>query len=310
MRLAVFGAGGMGGYLGAKLAAAGDDVQFIARGEHLEAMRARGLRIGGAESIHVTDVVATDRPEEIGPVDAVLFCVKQYDTEQAARAVTPLLTDRTFILTVQNGVESAERIADIVGAGRTLAGAAYFPANIAAPGEITYVGRIAGKPHIGFGEPGAGASDRARAFARRCREAGVDADVFDDTDAMIWEKFCLMAGTSATTALSRQTVGVVRGDPDLRRFLAEAIGEAAGVGRALGIALPDDTEARILQFIDRNPANGKSSQLIDLERGRRLELEGLSGAVVRLGRKTGVPTPVHAVVYAALKPYVDGTPKS
>ena len=304
------GAGGMGGYLGAKLAAAGGDVRFIARGAHLDAMRAGGLHIGGAESIHVADVVATDRPEEVGPVDAVLFCVKLYDTEQAACALGPLLTDRTFILTVQNGVESARRIADVVGGGRTLAGAAYFPANIAAPGEITYVGRIEGKPHIGFGEPGGGASDRARAFAHLCREAGVDAEVFDDTDAMIWEKFCLMAGTSATTALSRQTVGVVRSDPDLRSFLAEAIGEAARVGRRLGVALPDDTETRILDFIDHNPANGKSSQLVDLERGRRLELEGLSGAVVRLGRETGVPTPVHAVVYAALKPFVEGAPRT
>jgi len=310
MKVAVLGAGGMGGYLGAKLAAGGADVHFIARGGHLEAMRSRGLRIAGAESVHVRDVVASDNPQEIGPVDAVLFCVKQYDTEQAAQALEPLLADRTFVLTVQNGVESARRIADIIGEGRTLAGAAYFPANISAPGEIRYVGRIEGKPHIAFGEPGAGGSDRAQAFARLCREAGIDAEVFDDTDAMIWEKFCLMAGTSATTALARQTVGTVRSDPDLRWFLTEAVGEAARVGRALGVSLPDDTEARILDFIDHNPPDGKSSQLVDLERGRRLELEGLSGAVVRLGRETGTPTPVHAVVFAALKPYIDGTPMS
>ncbi len=211
-------------------------------------------------------------------------------------------------MTVQNGVESTDRIGKVIGDGRTLAGAAYFPANIAAPGEVAYLGRIEGKPHIAFGEPGAGSSKRACAFAEICRAAAIDAEVFEDTDLMIWEKFCLIAGTSASTALTRQTVGVVRNDPDMRWFLSEAIAEAARVGRRLGVALADDTETRILDFIDHNPPNGKSSQLVDLERGRRLELDGLSGAVVRLGKQAGVPTPVHATVYAALKPFVDGAP--
>ena len=308
MRIAVMGAGGMGGWLGAKLSASGSDVSFIARGAHLEALRTNGLRVSGADSVHLTEVIATDRPEEIGTVDVVLFCVKLYDTESAASALAPLLGPETFVVTVQNGVESAGRIARIIGDGRTLAGAAYFPANIAAPGEIAYVGRIKGKPHIAFGEPGAGPSDRAQAFAEICRGACIDADVFDDTESMLWEKFCLIAGVSASTALTRQTVGAVRSDPDSRWMLAEAIGEAARIGRALGVALQDGVEAHILDFIDHNPPNGKSSQLIDLERGRRLELEGLSGAVVRLGRQTGVPTPVHATVYAALKPFIDGVP--
>jgi 2-dehydropantoate 2-reductase len=310
MKIAVMGAGGMGGWLGAKLAAAGSNVVFVARGAHLEALRTNGLRVTGAESLRLTDVVATDRPDEIGPVDVVIFSVKLYDTEPAARALAPLLGPRTFVVTVQNGVESANQIANVIGDGRTLAGAAYFPANIAAPGEIAYIGRIEGKPHVAFGEPGAGSSQRACAFAEVCRTAAIDAEVFDDTDLMIWEKFCLIAGTSASTALTRQTVGVVRSDPDIRWMLSEAIAEAARIGRTLGVALPDDIEARTLDFIDHNPPNGKSSQLVDLERGRRLELEGLSGAVVRLGRQTGVPTPVHATVYAALKPFLDGTPKS
>lgn len=308
MKIAVMGAGGMGGWLGAKLATAGSDVTFLARGAHLEAIRASGLRVTGAESLHLGDAVATDRPEEIGPVDVVLFCVKLYDTESAAKALAPLLGPETFVVTVQNGVESADRIGKVIGDGRTLAGAAYFPANIAAPGEVAYLGRIEGKPHIAFGEPGAGSSKRACALAEICRAAAIDAEVFEDTDLMIWEKFCLIAGTSASTALTRQTVGVVRNDPDMRWFLSEAIAEAARVGRRLGVALADDTETRILDFIDHNPPNGKSSQLVDLERGRRLELDGLSGAVVRLGKQAGVPTPVHATVYAALKPFVDGAP--
>lgn len=306
MKIAVMGAGGMGGWFGAKLVAAGNEVVFIARGAHLEALRSNGLTVSGAESLHLIDIVATDRPADIGPVDAVLFCVKLYDTEPAAKAIIPLLGPNTCVVTVQNGVESADRIGQVIGDGRTLAGAAYFPANIAAPGEIAYVGRIAGKPHIAFGEPGAGPSERAHVLADTYRAAGIDADVCDDTDSMIWGKFCLVSGTSAATALTRQTVGSVRSDPDTRWMLQEAIGEAARVGRKLGIALPDDVESRTLSFIDNNPPNGKSSQLIDLERGRRLELEGLSGAVIRLGRQTGIPTPVHCTVYAALKPFIDG----
>jgi len=263
--------------------------------------------VGGADSLNLSEVAATDRPDEIGPVEAILFCVKLYDTESAASAMSPLLGPETFVVTVQNGVESADRIAEVIGEGRTLAGAAYFPANIAAPGKITYVGRIEGKPHIAFGEPGAGPSERADRFAEVCRAAGIDADVFDDTESMIWEKFCLISGTSASTALTRQTVGVIREDPDLRWMLSEAIGEAVRIARKLGVTLPDDIQSRTLEFIDNNPADGKSSQLVDLERGRRLELEGLSGAVIRLGRQTGVPTPVHRTVYAALKPFIDGT---
>ena len=191
----------------------------------------------------MTGLLATDRPAEIGLVDAVLFCVKLYDTEAAARLmrpvlgeVRPVLGEETFVVTVQNGVESAARIAAVIGPGRTLAGAAYFPANIVAPGEIAWLGRMAGKPLIAFGEPGEGPSPRAHAFAQVCNEAGVEAAVFDDTERMIWEKFCLMAGSSAATALARQPIGPVRSDPDSRWVLAQAIGEAAAVGRALGVA--------------------------------------------------------------------------
>jgi len=308
VRIAVMGAGGMGGWLGARLAASGNEVGFIARGGHLDAMRSRGLSVSGADTLHLAEVVATDNPADLGVVDVILFCVKLYDTESAAQALAPLLGPETFVVTVQNGVESADRIAEVIGDGRTLAGVAYFPANIAAPGEITYVGRIEGKPHIAFGEPGAGASERALGFAEVCRAAGIDTQVCDDTEALIWEKFCLVSGTSAATALTRQTVGAVRSDPDTRWMLVEAIGEAARIGRKLSVALADDVELRTLAFIDNNPAHGKSSQLVDLERGRRLELDGLSGAVIRLGKQTGVPTPVHATVYAALKPFIDGTP--
>lgn len=307
MRIAVMGAGGVGGYLGAKLAAAGEQVTLIARGAHLEAIRAHGLRVGGAETLHVADARATGDPAAAAPVDVVLFCVKLYDTEAAAEAIAPALGPRSAVVTLQNGVESARRIDAVVGARRTLSGAAYFPASISAPGEIAYLGRIAGKPHIAFGEAGAGPSERARAFAATCARAGIAAEVFDDTDRMVWEKFCLIAGISASTGLTRCDVGTVRADPDMRWLLAEAVAEAARVGRARGVALPDDVEARTLGLVDGNPPDGKASLLVDLERERRLELDALSGAVVRLGRELGVPTPVHATVLAGLKPFAGGS---
>jgi 2-dehydropantoate 2-reductase len=306
VRIAIMGAGGVGGYLGAKLAAGGQDVSFIARGAQLRALRESGLLVSGAQSLHLPRVQATDDPRELGVVDLVLFSVKLYDTDAAAAALAPLLGPNTCVLTVQNGIESAARIARAIGAGRVLAGAAYFPANIAAPGEIAYLGCIAGKPQLAFGEPGAGVSARAGTIAEIFDAAGVSVSVCASTELMLWEKFCLVAATSATTALARQPIGVVREDADLRWMLAEAVAEAARVGRRAGVALPVALEAQVLRAIDGNPPHGKASQLVDLERGRRLELDGLSGAIVRLGREFGEATPVHATVYAALKPYIDG----
>lgn len=306
MRIAIMGAGGMGGYFGAKLVAAGEDVTFIARGAQLAAMRSGGLRISGAEEFHVSDVKVSDSPSQVGAVDVVLFCVKLYDTVEAASAIRPLLHERSMVLSVQNGVESCARLDAQIGAGHTLGGAAYFPANIHAPGEINYLGCIGDKPHIEFGEADGGRSERVLALARVFDKAGIRAEVCEDTRVMLWAKFCLMAGTSASTALTRQTLGVVRSDPDMRALLASAIAEAAQVGRAIGVALDNTIERRVLDVLDGYPADGKASQLTDLERGRRLELDGLSGALVRLGRAHNVPTPTHATVYAALKPFKDG----
>lgn len=306
MRIAIMGAGGMGGYLGAKLVASGEDVTFIARGAHLAAIRSGGLRISGAEAFQVAKLNVSDLPSQVGAVDVVLFCVKLYDTAEAATAMLPMLHEQTMVLSVQNGVESTARLDAEIGAGHTLGGAAYFPANIHAPGEINYLGCIGGKPHIEFGEAGGGRSERTLALARVFNKAGIRAEVCEDTRVMLWEKFCLMAGTSASTALTRQTLGVVRSDPDMRALLASAIAEAAQVGRATGVALDDTIEQHVLDVLDSYPADGKASQLTDLERGRRLELDGLSGALVRLGRAHNVPTPTHATVYAALKPFIDG----
>lgn len=305
MKIVVMGAGGIGGYLGGKLAAAGRDVTFIARGAHLEAMRRQGLRIRGVETLDLLDVSVTDKPAEIGVADAVLFCVKLYDTVAAATATVPIVGKNTMVLTLQNGIESVGQVGAIVGSTTMLGGAAYFPANITAPGEVTYLGKIATRPHVAFGEPGGSDSDRVRALVATFRAAGIEAEGCADTDLMLWEKFLLIAGTSAATSVTRCTVGAVRSDPDMRWLLREAIAEAERIGRAAGVCLASNILDQVMEALDANPADGKSSQLVDLENGRRLELEGLSGAIVRLGKELGVPTPVHSTVYAALKPFRD-----
>lgn len=306
MKIAIMGSGGVGGYLGGKLAVAGNDVTFIARGRHLEAMRAQGLRIRGVESFDLPEVKATDRPSEIGQVDMILFAVKLRDTDSAARAILPIVRSNTTVLTLQNGIDNIRRIGDVLGEDHLLSGAAFFPASISAPGEITYHGRIEARPHIVFGEPHGGGSDRVTSLLKLFNDADIMAEGCPDTDLLMWQKFLLVAGTSAATTLTRSNFGVVRSDPDLRWLLKEAIAEAERVGRAAGI----DFEAGILEntlaAIDTNPAEGKSSQLFDLENGRPLELDGLSGAIVRFGRELNVPTPVHSTVYAALKPFKDG----
>lgn len=307
MRIAIMGAGGVGGYLGAKLAAAGQQVTFIARGDHLAAMRRDGLRIRGAENFNLTNIAATDSPDTIGIADVVLFCVKLYDTAAAAEAIAPIVGPHTAVLTLQNGIESVVQVGATVGESAMLGGAAYFPANITAPGEVTFHGTIGSHPHIVFGEPGGGTSERVLALRDMCRNAGIEADAAENTNLMLWEKFLLVAANSATTSVTRCTVGAVRSDPDLHWLQRMAIAEAELVGRAAGVPFRPDIVNQVMDALDANAPNSKSSQLVDLENGRRLELDGLSGAIVRLGRELGVPTPVHATVYAALKPYRDGT---
>ncbi|MBL4758585.1 MAG: 2-dehydropantoate 2-reductase [Rhizobiales bacterium] len=307
MKIAVMGAGGVGGYLGGKLAASGHDVTFIARGTHLDAIKRDGLRIRGVEILDISDVRATDTPGEIGIVDTILFCVKHYDTETAASAIAPMVGENTTILTLQNGIESVRNIGALVGSNAMLGGAAYFPASISAPGEITYFGKFAGQPHVVFGEPGGGDSDRVSALLAIFHSAGIDAESCADTDLMLWEKFLLVAGTSATTGATRCTFGTVCKDPDMRWLLRETIAEAKRVGNGAGVTFGSNVVEQVMARIESNP-DGKASLLVDLENGRRLELDGLSGAVVRLGRELDIPTPVHATIYAALKPFRDGQP--
>jgi 2-dehydropantoate 2-reductase len=306
MKIAVMGAGAVGGFLGGKLAFGGRDVVFVARGKHLEALRTQGLRVVGAEEFTVSPVTVSDQVQAFGPVDLVLFCVKLYDTESAAALLEPILADHTVVVTLQNGVESQERIGSVIGEERVLSGAAYFPASINVPGEIVFKGPIPGKPLVEVGKGQGDSSRLAEQLIEAFQKAGVTAALTKDTSLMLWEKFCWIAGVSGVTAATRQPIGTVRADHDMRALFIDCVRECATVGRVAGVPLDLALEERLIGLLETNPAEGKSSLLVDLERGRPLELDGLSGAVHRLGQKYHVPTPVTSAVYAALKPFRSG----
>jgi len=299
------GAGAVGGYYGAKLKEAGEDVVFIARGLQLEALKSRGIQIvsdGSRETIR--PINATDDPRSVGPIDIILFSVKAYDTKVAANACKPMMGDSTYVVTVQNGVQSVGLISDILGAERVLGGTTYFIASIESPGVIRQTGPWA---RIEFAEPSGEKTNRALAFEQICSAAGIDITLCTDMNLLLWRKFILLSATSAMTSITRQSIGVIRDDEVGREIAAECIREAVAVGRALGVPLEDDMQKEVFHYFDTEVDPGaKTSMLVDLERGKPLELEYLSGALHQLGRELGVATPVHSTVYAALRPFSKG----
>jgi 2-dehydropantoate 2-reductase len=306
MRIAVVGTGGVGGGFGAALAKAGADVTFIARGAHLAAMKSQGLKIqGGRGETHLVPTHATDDPASIGAVDIVLFCVKLWDVESAGEAIKPLVGPDTAVIPLQNGVDAHERLIPILGAKSLMCGVAQISASIVAPGVIQQVGTFM---RMIFGELDGRRSKRAEELYALCIKAGFDATLSDRILTDLWIKFVLLAANAGIVALSRQPVGQVRDDPDMRAMLVAAYQETIDVGRAKGIALPADTLDKTLDFLGHAPPAMKPSMALDLDRGNRLELPWLSGKVVELGRQFGVPTPVHGMAYAMLKPYIMGKP--
>jgi 2-dehydropantoate 2-reductase len=303
MRIAIMGAGGIGGYYGGRLAQAGHDVVFIARGEHLRAIQARGLTlVGPAGEAHIAAARASADPGTLDPVDVVLFCVKLYDTEDAAQAIKPLLVKGGVCITLQNGVDGAQRIGAVVGHERVMAGIAFVSAVIESPGVIGYKSK---SPSIQFGEADGHMSERAIRFREACVGAGFGAEVVTDIRAALWHKFVGLTVNSALTSLVRQPAGVIYPDPDLMALARAGFAETAAVGKALGVRLPED----IVEWQAKNhlgfPAGMYASMYHDLIRGRRLELESLSGLVVREGKRLGIPTPFHSMAYACLKPHAN-----
>jgi 2-dehydropantoate 2-reductase len=306
MRVAVVGAGGVGGGFGAALAKAGAKVVFIARGAHLAAMKSQGLKIqGGRGETHIVPTEATDNPAEVGAVDIVLFCVKLWDVESAGHHIKPLIGADTAVIPLQNGIDAAERLIPILGHNAVMGGVAQISASITAPGVIQQVGTFM---RMIFGELDGKRSKRGEDFLALCLKAGFEATLSEQILTDLWLKFILLASNASVTALARQPIGRLRDDPDLRPVMIAAFQETIDVGRARGITLPTDALERILAFVGHAPPAMKASMALDLERGNRLELPWLGGKVVELGRELGVATPTHSLMYAMLKPYIMGTP--
>lgn len=305
MKFAILGAGAVAGYFGARLDAAGEDVTYIARGAHLEAIRSGGLRIESANGdLHIDPAKATDDPAEIGPVDYVILAVKLFDTEASGAMAKPLLGPGTTVVTLQNGVESVDVLSGILGAEHVMGGTAYISSVIAEPGLIRQTGTFA---TMVFGEADGSRSERGEKLEAACRGAGFDVEFSTAIETRVWMKFLILVAMSGITSVTRKPVGELRDDPEIRRLYENAIAEAGEVGRARGISLPKDAVEKQMAAVDNFPPEMVASMVHDLNGGKRMELDWLSGAVCRLGREAGIATPVHDTLYAALKPYKDGT---
>jgi len=305
MKIAVMGAGGIGGYVGGRLAQAGQDVHLIARGQHLAELQRNGLRVvsddGGFE---VADIHVTDDPAQIGKVDIVLFTVKLADTGTAAAALGPMLGADTRIVTVQNGIDSKTMIGAHVGPDRVSAGVIYMAAYVKQPGVITFPGGIQKLVFDGQNE-NAGLA----AFRDACNATGVlDATTTDDPDAVIWQKFVVLSSFSAWTSAARLPIGALRDHPEARAFYVQLLNEAAAVAAKSGHPLEPDAIPTFGNILDSQPATMKSSLLVDIEAGKPTEAAWLCGRVHNLGRELGVATPGHSALWAVLAPWTNGTP--
>ncbi len=305
MKIAVMGAGGVGGFFGAKLAGGGADVAFIARGEHLDAIRRGGLKVTSPlGDLHIHPARATDDPAAIGaPVDVVMVCVKMWDIESAARAIRPIVGPETLVIPFENGVEAPPRLAAVLGEGPVIGGSAHISALVSRPGVVSHNGTLA---RIYFGEREGGPSRRGERFLKSCVAAGVDAELSQNIGRVIWEKFVFIAAFSGMTALLRKPIGPIRADPETWAMFLAAMEEAAAVARANGVVFDTDPVGAWLPAIAKMPEDYRASMLEDLERGKRLELPWLSGAVARMARELGVAAPVNAFIAAALKLHADG----
>ena len=298
------GTGGLGGYFGARLALGGRaDVSFIARGAHLQALRADGLRIEGPEVMHLPQVQATDDPASVGPVDLVMLCVKLWDTESAIERIRPMMGPHTAVVSFQNGVLKDAPLRAAFGDTRVMGGVGYIAATIDRPGTIRQTGPM---QRLVFGEFDGSRSSRAEAFLQACIAGGIKADLSTSILREIWQKFVFLAGLSGTTTPIGRTIGPIREHPQTRAFLRDVMAEVVAVGRAHGVDLPADyADVRLALADDVSPAM-TSSMHHDLQRGNRLEVRWLAGAVVELGRAVGVPTPLNRAIADILVLHADG----
>jgi 2-dehydropantoate 2-reductase len=301
MRIAIYGSGGVGGYFGGRLAEAGHSVAFVARGAHLDAIRRDGLQVESiAGDFTIAPAEASDSPTEIGPVEAVLICVKAWQVREAGAALAPLLGPRTFVVPLENGVEAADDLGAIIGPERVLPGLCRILSYIAAPGCIRHA---AVAPSVEFGEPDGTASERVAQLRDAFAAAhGVTARASADIAAAIWEKFLFIAPYSSVGAETGLSAGGMRSDPGVRAMLEAAMREVEAVARARAVRIRPDIVERTMIWVDSLPADGTASMQRDILEGRPSELEYQTGAVLRLGHASGVPVPIHERLYAALRP--------
>jgi 2-dehydropantoate 2-reductase len=301
MRIAVFGAGAVGGYFGGRLAQAGEDVLFIARGDHLKAMQTAGLRVDSVEGDFVVDPIqATDDPGEVGVVDAILVTVKAWQVPDAAEAMQPMVGPKTFVVPLENGVEAPWQLAAVLGEEYVLGGLCRIISALVEPGHIRHAGI---SPTVTFGELDGSHSTRAERLLEAFEKAeGVTPSIAADVRAAMWEKFLFIAALSGVGAVTRAPVGVLRSLAGTRRMLEEAMEEILAVAGGLGVALSQEIVAETMAFIDALPESGTASMQRDVMAGRPSELESQNGAVVRLGLEVGVETPTHSFIYRSLLP--------
>lgn len=300
MRIAIFGAGAVGGYFGGRLAAAGEEVAFVARGRHLEALRRAGLRIRSPlGDLHLPEVRATDDPGEIGLVDVVVVAVKTWQLGAALPGLRQLLGEGTWVLPLLNGVEAAAELAAALGRERVVGGTCEIISRMGEPGEVIHVGAT---PRIVLGELDGRESRRTEALSTALAAAGVAAETTSQIDVALWRKFLFVVSVGGVGAVTRAPIGVTRRLPETRELVERAMREIEALARARGVALPGDVVEKAMVFIDTLPAEGTASLQRDLAAGRPSELEAWTGAVVRLGRDSGVEAPTHDVIYRSLLP--------
>ena len=301
MRIAIFGAGAVGGYFGGRLAQAGEDVVFIARGEHLQAMRAHGLRVDSINGDFVLQSVnATDDPAQAGSVDVILVCVKAWQMTEAMQAMRPMMHPQTFVVPLENGVEAPSQLAAGLGKEHVLGGLCGLFTFIAEPGHICHVGT---DPFIRFGELDNRLSERVERLRLTFdRASGLTAEIPPDIHVSMWQKFIFITAFGGVGAVTRAPIGVLRGQPGTRQMLEQTIGEIYDVGRARNVALSNNVIGKTMEFMDNLAPDSTASMQRDIMNGRPSELEFQNGAVVRLGQEAGVETPVNNYIYHSLLP--------
>ena len=294
----------MGGYFGARLQQAGHDVVYFARGKHLAALKEKGLTLKSPQGSAQLRVEVHEDPAQARPVDVVLFAVKLWDTESAAQRLRPVVGKNTVVIPFQNGVESIDLLKKVFDEKSVMGGSAYIATRIAAPGVIEHIGSMAG---LEFGPLMPSQRAAAEAFHAACQKAGINAKLADDIQRVIWQKFIFLVAVSSATAVSRAPLGVVRKDPELRWLFEQAMRETFRLAKARGVAVPDDYVDGRMAFVETLPAEMKASMAHDLENGGKLEAPWLCGAVAQMSAQAGLDAPVNRAVFAALKPFVNGS---